>query len=129
MHVNIKKNYCLLFSFLLRYNWHTTLYLFQMYNIMTWYLHVLWNILTIVSKFFLWWQLLGCILLVTLKIQHSIINYSCHAAHYISSICSFYNWGYMPFDPLYPFCPFPSQSCFFLTVGLVLLAYTQFERN
>ena len=34
--------------------------------------------------------------------QHSVINYSLHAVVYILKTHLFYNWNFVPSDPLYP---------------------------
>ena len=42
--------------------------------------------------------------------QYSLMNYSCHAVHYIPRTYLFYNWKFIPFDPLHPFCPPPPPT-------------------
>lgn len=39
--------------------------------------------------------------------QYSIINRSHHSIHYIHMIYLFYNWKFVLFDYLPPFCPTP----------------------
>lgn len=85
----------------LMYHWHTTLYwkhyMFQLYNIIIQYLHILWNYhhnkssyqpsLHIDKIFFLVVIILKDLLIYQFsKIHYRFINYSCHAVYYISMI-------------------------------------------
>lgn len=78
---------------LLRYNWHTILYKFKVYNRTFWHVsraqwwpqevtyHPLPHMVT--NTFCpLWWKFLD-LLLATFNILHSSINYSHHVVHYI----------------------------------------------
>ena len=52
--------------------------------------------------------------------QHSIINCSCHAVHYILMTYLLYSWEFVPYDPLHPFQPPPHpQSLSLATTSLV----------
>ena len=115
---------------LLRYNWHKTLCKFKVYNVMIWYMYMLWNndhnkvswhIYHLTSL------LCVCIYVVrTFKI-YSLINFQLYSTvltivttlRYIPQTYSFYNWKFISFDLLSQF-PHPHQTlagtsllCFF----------------
>ena len=102
--------------FLLRGNWHITLYYFQMYNITIWCLYTLRNdhdrrsasSPSIVIIFFLWWKLkISLLAMFQYTTQYCYCTH--HAVHYIPMTCLFYNWMFAPFDPLCQFySPFPT---------------------
>ena len=100
------------FSFpqdLLRYSWHQTLYIFKMYNLMTWYTCTLWNIhlnqanqhIHHLTRLPFSYLFIFVYMVRTLQI-YPCSKFQVHSTILLSQVTSLYNWNFVPLDQHLP---------------------------
>ena len=124
--------------FKLRYNWHISLYLFQVYHIMIWYLYRLQNdhhsksryhpSPSKVTYFFLLMRTFKIYYLSNFQVCNTIIlTIFKYMIHYISMTYLFYTWKFVPLTPFTHFAhlltPIPSSTTNFVTVSVSLILF------
>lgn len=97
----------------LRYKWHVTPYLFQMYNVMSWYLCVLWNDPRLFNNMhhhiakISWDKNFLRYVLITFQINNIKLLTIITMLFIQISMEFIYNWKFVHFDPTSSFAHYP----------------------